>query len=91
MAKTKRTRRNFMSELMAEHVRMPGCPQMIVTRGWAVVFFRDELGHDPKARGFASLDYLIFGGCRPTVNEPLSDLSSPEVLSVLALMKSHAA
>lgn len=75
--------------LMAEHIQLPGCPQIIVTRGWAYTFLRDELGYSPKARGFGSIDYMVFG--REETNEPLTDLTIPECQSVFALMKEHAA
>lgn len=87
--RTATTRPTFMDQLMAEPIRLPGCPQIIVTRGFVYTFFRDELGYDTSARGFASLDYLVFR--HAPVSEPLTDMNLPEVQNVLALMKSHAA
>lgn len=72
-----------------EHVALPGCPQIIVTRGWLYPWLRDHFGYDEKARGFASLDYIVFG--RKEVREPLTDLSEPWVESLLARMIKDAA
>ncbi len=70
---------------MDEHIQLPGCPQVIVTRGWAYRWLRDNLGYDPKARGFASLDYLAFG--RREVAEPLTDLTAPHIAALLAFIE----
>ena len=87
MARTRRP--NAIDALMAEHIQLPGAPQIIVTRGWAYTFFRDELGYDPHARGFASLDYLVFG--KRATEQPLTDMTIQPVRATLALMKQHAA
>jgi len=78
-----------MDALFDEHVRLPGCPDLIVTRGWAYLWLRDACGHDPLARGFASLDYLVFG--RRAVDVPLSDLTTPETQALLGAMETWLA
>jgi hypothetical protein len=66
-------RNQFFQELMDEHIYLPGCPQIVVTRGWAYSWLRDKLGWNPSERGFGSLDYVIF---RPdATNEPLTELT----------------
>lgn len=88
----KRTRQNIVDRVMAEAIRLPGAPQLIVTRGWAYQWLK-SLGYntDPRA-GFASVDYMVFGGrnFRP-VAEPLTDLTQPWAKSMIALMEKHAA
>jgi hypothetical protein len=76
----------FMDELMNEHIPLPGCPQIIVTRGWAYQWLKDRLGYDPSARGFASIDYLVFGR-RKSVALPLTDLTAPHIAATLALIE----
>lgn len=86
----KATKRNLIDEVMAEPIRMPGCPQLIVTRGFAYSWLK-RMGYntDPRA-GYASVDHMVFGGLRMTpVDEPLTDMSLPWVVNVLALMESH--
>ena len=65
-------RSKFMDELMAEPIRLPGCPDVIVTRSVAYHFLLN-LGFDPHDKGFGSIDYMVFG--RPAVDLPLSDMS----------------
>lgn len=71
-------RRNIIDEVMNEHIPMPGCPQLIVTRAAAWQFLA-ELGYDqqPKAgtRGprFDTVDYMVMS--KKPLNEPLSDLT----------------
>ena len=64
-------RRNALDEIMAEHVRMPGAPGIIVERGWLYQWFKGQ-GYDPSARGYASMEWMTFGSCRPAVEEPLT-------------------
>ena len=88
-----KTRRNVIDDVMAEAIRMPGCPQLIVTRGFAYQWLK-RMGYptDPRNRPFSSIDYMVFGGTRLTpVNEPLTDMDLPWVKNVLALMESHCA
>lgn len=70
---------------------MPGAPHLIVTRGWAYQWLK-KMGHSTDARaGYASVDFMVFGGSRLTpVDEPLTDLSQPWVISLIALMERHA-
>lgn len=74
----------IIQAVMDEHIQLPGCPQLIVTRGWAYRWLRDELGYDPTARGFASLDYMVFG--RKETKEPLTDLTLPHIAHLIAYM-----
>ena len=67
---------------------MPGAPDLIVTRGWCYQWLK-RMGYntDPRA-GFASVDYMVFGGNRLVpVNEPLTDLTQPWVVSMIARME----
>ena len=85
----KRTR-NIVDEIMNEPIRLPGAPQVIVTRGWAYQWLK-RMGYntDPKA-GFASVDYMVFGGSRlRPVDEPLTDLTQPHIVNLIALMERH--
>lgn len=84
--------RNIVDEIMNEPIRLPGAPQVIVTRGWAYQWLK-KMGYntDPKA-GFASVDYMVFGGARlRPVDEPLTDLTQPHIVELIALMERHAA
>lgn len=89
----KRTRRvNVLDEVMAEPIRLPGCPQIIVTRGWCYSWLK-KLGYntDPRA-GFASVDYMVFGGTRlKPCDEPLTDMTQPWVVALIARMEQDAA
>lgn len=85
-------KRNAIDEIMAEAIRLPGAPNIIVTRGWAYQWLK-KMGYntDPKA-GFASIDYMVFGGSRMTpVNEPLTDMTQPHIVALIALMERHNA
>ena len=67
----KRTRKpNLISLMMAEHVEMPGFPQIIVTRDFVYQFLRG-CGWNPSERGFGSVDFLTFR--RAAVAEALTD------------------
>lgn len=83
---------NVIDAVMAEAIRMPGAPQLIVTRSWAYQWLK-RMGYntDPRA-GFASVDHMVFGGSRlaPT-GEPLTDLSLPWVKQLIARMESDCA
>lgn len=68
-----RRRHNIMDEIMAEPVRMPGFPQLIVTRAFAWDWLA-ELGYRPNERGFGSMDYMVFG--KPPVELPMTDLEA---------------
>lgn len=57
-------RRNFIAEYFNEHIRMPGFPAVIVTRGYLYEFLRDA-GYNPKERGIGSVDYMV-GAARQT-------------------------
>ena len=82
MAKRSAAQR-FFQELMDEHVIMPGCPQLVVTRGFVYSFLTDKLGYDKSERGFGSVDYLTFR--REAVNAPLSDLTQYEGLFAMMI------
>lgn len=89
----KKTRRvNVIDVVMSEAIRLPGAPFVIVTRGWAYQWLK-RLGYatDPR-KGFASVDYMVFGGSRMTpVDEPLTDMSQPWVVALIAQMEADAA
>ena len=68
-------RRNFIDELMAEHIAMPGFPQLIVTRdeAWRVL---TDMGCDQVPRAgqgmrFDTVDYMVMS--KRALDEPLSD------------------
>ena len=86
MAKKFAPKPNTVTVFLDEHISLPGCPQIIVTRIWAYNWLRDTLGYDPKERGFGSIDYMAFG--RREVAEPLTDLSQPWVVQTLAFIES---
>lgn len=90
---SKRKACNLINEVMAEAVRMPGCPQLIVTRGWLWSWLaRMGYERDTRETTFGSVDYMVFSHTtRPTVDEPLTDLDQPWVKRLLALMEAHCA
>lgn len=67
-------RRNIIDEVMGEHIPMPGCPQLIVTRSaaWRAL---SDMGHETDARKsrFGSVDYMVFS--KKATTEPLSDVT----------------
>lgn len=84
---TKRTRRpNVIDELMNEHIEMPGCPQLIVTRAQAYRFLTEITEPGPwsptensvpvvrqhTSNLFRTADYMVFNSRRVAVDEPLS-------------------
>lgn len=71
----------LLRRVLDEHVRMPGYPQLVVTRFYLYGFLTATCGFDRHDRGFVSADYLAFG--RPAVTEPLSDLNAPWVIAAL--------
>jgi len=88
MAITPKKRRvSFMDELMAESIRLPGAPQVIVTRGWAYVWLK-KLGY-PLQGGFASVEYMTFR--RPAEQLALTDLTSPWAVALIARMEADCA
>jgi hypothetical protein len=85
-------KQNVIDAVMNEAIRLPGCPMLIVTRGWAYQWLK-KLGYntDPRA-GYASVDYMVFGGYRLTpVDEPLTDMTQPWVIALIARMEADAA
>jgi len=62
--------RNCVRDLMAQPIRFPGFPQIIVTRGFAYSWFKAH-GWPTGERGFGSLDYMVFAARE--VAEPLCD------------------
>lgn len=73
-----------IDRIMAQHIRLPGCPQIVVTRGFAYNWLKDT-GMNPSRRGFGSIDYLVHA---PTaLDAPLTDLDS--VADFLAGVKEH--
>lgn len=59
--KTETRKASIVDRLMNEHVPMLGLPQVIVTRWFCYAWLKQHGHFDPKARGFASLDYAAFG------------------------------
>lgn len=62
--------RSLLSKIMAEHVEMPGFPQLIVTRGFIYQWLK-SLGWNESERGFSSLDYAVFA--RKAVDHELTE------------------
>jgi hypothetical protein len=92
MTTKQQRRRNVIDEIMDEPIRLPGAPQVIVTRGWAYQWLKG-LGYptDPRGRPFSSIDYMVFGGSRLNpVDEPLTDLTQPHIVALIAMMERHA-
>ncbi len=84
-AATKRSRKpSPVDEVFAEHIRLPGIPQLIVTRAFAIQHFR-SLGWLADKRGQMSADRMVFIPCE--VADPLTDadirdawLSEPDIV-----------
>jgi hypothetical protein len=83
--------RKIVQEVMDQPIRLPGCPQFIVTRGWAYAWFRDQVGMDQSKRGPYSLDAIIFGA--QSSAEPLSDVVEyePQLTALAARMAADLA
>jgi hypothetical protein len=62
-------RQKLADKMMAEHVSMPGFPQLIVTRHFCYHWLK-ERGWSQAERGFGSLDYTVFA--RDAVLLPLT-------------------
>lgn len=80
-------KQRFMDELMAEPIQLPGAPGMIVTRDWAYQWLK-KLGYPVNTGGYNSVDYMVFR--QPMSNQPLTDLTAPWAVDLIALMESHA-
>lgn len=65
-----KTEHRILSKIMAEHVKMPGFPALIVTRGFIYQWLK-SLGWRERERGFSSLDYTVFA--RHAVDKELTD------------------
>lgn len=83
----------LMDELMAEPMRLPGAPQLIVTRDWAYAWLK-KLGY-PLHGGYNSVDYMVFGRDVATASRrealELTDLTEPWALSLIARMEADLA
>jgi hypothetical protein len=83
-------RERFIDALMAEHIQMPGCPDLIVTRAEAWHFLT-SLGYREQARsgyGFDTVDYMVMNPRQRALTDPLSP---PEVRErVFAAMRANA-
>lgn len=66
--------RRAADSVLDEHIRLPGVPQIVVTRQYAYRWLL-AAGYDPRARGFASMDYLVF--YPGPLDEPLTDVTEP--------------
>lgn len=82
-----------MDELMAEPIRLPGAPQVIVTRDWAWHWLK-KCGF-PKHGGYNSIDYMVFGRDVATSKRQerleLTDLSEPWAVALIARMEADLA
>ena len=57
---------------------------MIVERGWLWEWFKAQ-GFDPTAHGFDSMEWMVLGSRRPTIEEPLSSVEMrDQIAAVLA-------
>jgi hypothetical protein len=63
---------SILDRVMNEHIAMPGCPQLIVTRGQAWHMLA-ALGYETDTRKtrFGSVDYMVMS--KHETDEPLSD------------------
>lgn len=75
-------RRDIVAELMAEHIRMPGFPSLIVTRARAYDWLR-SIGYLSTREGVQSADRMCFAQVAQS-DEPLTEESYCE--RMLALM-----
>lgn len=77
--------KQIVNEFMNEHIHLPGCPQVIVTRAWAHSWLV-ETGYDG---GWQSMDRMCFGA--KETSEPLSDLDAcaPFLRAVEASIRSY--
>lgn len=86
-------KQTMIGALMAEPMRLPGCPQIIVTRGWAYEWLI-KLGY-PELGGFGSVDFMVFGrnldsrrkNLDPLTEDDLTDLDDPRVRRTIRLME----
>lgn len=69
--------RKLVDNLMNEHVRFPGFPQIIVPRYFIYEYLRD-CGWDVCKRGFGSVDYIYMAA--RVVDEPLTEESERDRL-----------
>lgn len=86
MARSKRTPTTILDEIMNEAIRLPGCPQIIVTRAWAWAWLH-RTGVRQCATGdnlFFNCQYMTCGPQARKVNEPLTDLTDPTVVRFLS-------
>jgi hypothetical protein len=79
----------YLDELMAEPMRLPGAPDLIVTRDWAYAWLK-TLGY-PLHGGFNSVDYMVFGRDVATAKRTevleLTDLTQPWVIALITRME----
>jgi hypothetical protein len=76
-------KRSILEAVMNEHIRLAGCPQLIVTREWACAWLV-KMGYPPHG-GFGSADYMAFG--RPEIKEELTDMDDPNVKKFLTAVE----
>lgn len=81
--RARRPQPTIVDRLVAEHVRLRGAPEIIVTRGQAYRIYL-ETGA-PAVGGFASADYMAFGGA--AVDAPLTDLTEEWAVCLLAALR----
>ena len=86
MATTKR--RNILDEIMDEPIRMPGVPQLIVTRGYAYQELK-RLGYSERDKGFGGIDYMTMHQ-KPS-DEPLADVETRDCIMAAVERSMNAA
>ncbi len=69
-AQARNPRRRIVDEVLEEHIRMPGMPGLIVTRGFALQWWEQQGWAGPK-HGIGSLDHYVM--LPKPLDEPLTD------------------
>ncbi len=62
-------RQNALDEIMSEPIKMPGFPQIIVTRGWLWKWLIG-MGCNPRERGYGSVEWAVMD--KPPVDAALT-------------------
>lgn len=79
-------RERLIDQVMAEPIRLPGAPDLVVTRDFAYSFL-PKLGY-PSVGGYGSVDYMVFGGRNlHPADAPLTDLTEPMAQALLATLE----
>lgn len=89
-----RTRKpTILDVIMNEAIRLPGCPQIIVTRSWAWGWLkRQGFQECPKADSlYSNIQWMVCGPHARMVDEPLTDLTDPCVVRFLSQVEAAIA